>query len=359
MKGRADAMWPLLWRSVAAIVLLTVAAPADAAVQIELQTASGGVIISGAYPNYSAGFGAINGLGVGSPAAGVTILSGGVTGGVLYTTPYNMFISGIKNADNGVTAYASSNFSHPAILVLNSCPYNATCTSAANFSALSTNAAAPTTIIARPGVADKATSRATLAIFVANTNGSGAFTGSDTATITFVAKNYQNNQTDTITLTLNNQTVQTAVRLTLATASGGSIIAAGSDYAIDYSNVNGLGIGPATGLTTLSVSGGSIYATPYLLQPAFSSFSSTTGTLKAYVSTDFAHPSILELRDSSSSGGTYGAISKSSGAPTTLSSATSGTNVTRYLGLFVSNANGSGTFTGADVSTLTYTLIVP
>ena len=31
-----------------AIVLLTVAAPADAAVQIELQTASGGVIISGA-----------------------------------------------------------------------------------------------------------------------------------------------------------------------------------------------------------------------------------------------------------------------------------------------------------------------
>jgi hypothetical protein len=42
-----------------------------------------------------------------------------------------------------------------------------------------------------------------------------------------------------------------------------------------------------------------------------------------------------------------------------LSSATSGTNVTRYLGLFVSNANGSGTFTGADVSTLTYTLIVP
>jgi hypothetical protein len=75
---------------------------------------------------------------------------------------------------------------------------------------------------------------------------------------------------------------------------------------------------------------------------------------------DFAHPAILELRDAALAGGPYTAISKIAGAPTSLTTtAGSGTGLTRYLGLFVSNANGAGTFTGADSATLTYTLTVP
>jgi hypothetical protein len=108
-----------------------------------------------------------------------------------------------------------------------------------------------------------------------------------------------------------------------------------------------------------SVSGGQLYSTPYLLQPAFAGFSSTTGTLTAYVSSDFAHPSQLELRDSSS-GASYSTISKSSGAQTTLSSSAGPASaITRYLGLFVADTNGGTVFTGADNATMTFTLVVP
>ena len=102
-----------------------------------------------------------------------------------------------------------------------------------------------------------------------------------------------------------------------------------------------------------------LYGTPYLLQPTFAGFSSTSGTLTSYVSTDFVHPSQLELRDSSS-GSSYSTISKSSGSQTTFtSSAASASPITRYLGLFVSDTNGGAVFTGADTATVTFTLVVP
>ena len=87
--------------------------------------------------------------------------------------------------------------------------------------------------------------------------------------------------------------------------------------------------------------------------------SSTSGTLTSYVSTDFVHPSQLELRDSSN-GSSYSTISKSSSSQTTFtSSAASASPMTRYLGLFVSDTNGGAVFTGADTATVTYTLVVP
>ena len=112
-------------------------------------------------------------------------------------------------------------------------------------------------------------------------------------------------------------------------------------------------------MTVADVSGGERYSTPYLLQPSFAGFSSTTATIRAYVSTDFAHPSQLELQDSTS-GASFAALSKSAGIPTTLTvAAASGATLTRYLGLFVSGQNGPGVFTGSDNATVTFTLIVP
>ena len=62
------------------------------------------------------------------------------------------------------------------------------------------------------------------------------------------------------------------MRLTLATATGGLTISPGADFSMDFGSVNGLGFSPSAGLTTVAATGGVVYSTPYLLQPAFSAF---------------------------------------------------------------------------------------
>jgi hypothetical protein len=124
-----------------------------------------------------------------------------------------------------------------------------------------------------------------------------------------------------------------------------------------------LGINPAAGLTIVNgqVANGALYTTPYLIKPTFSGFNTTSGTtISTYVSTDFVHSTILKLYDSGSSGSGYGAISKNSGSPTQITnSVTSGSSITRYLGLFVGNNNAPGIVTGSpETATLTYTITV-
>jgi len=348
--------------------LLGAAVPACAQT-LTITTAPGGFTVSGAHPNFNAGFGNVNGLGIGTPGTGVSLITSGVSGGALYTTQYNLVVAGALGLglDAAVlSAFVSSNFTHPPVLTVQSCYPAAACTSAASFTTLSTNSGAPTTIIAKPGVLN-GTYTASLALLVSNVNGSGAFTGSDTATITFDVYAYSSifntltfRESDTLTLNTPSENVQTAVQFLLASAPGGLGVTPATDFAMNFGNVNGLGIGPGAGLSTSSVAGGKLYATPYLVEPAFSSFASTTGTLKVYVSTNFAHPAQLQLQDSSAGSGPFTAISTLSGTQTAITSAaSSGSNITRYLGLFVSNANGPTIFTGADNATLTYTLTVP
>lgn len=354
-----------LFASVMALMALT-ATPAWGQFTLRLAQAPGGMPIAGTGP-YTAGFGNVNGLGVGLPGTGITILTTGVAGAVLYTTPYNLVISGLTLGRTAtVDAYVSANFAHPTILVLQSCPYGGSCGSAASYTTISLVAGSRTPIIST-GVGN-GTYTAYLGLFVSATNGASAFTGTDSASVIFRATR-TGGTTRTATLNLTNpiQTVQTAVRLLLSTAPGGLTVSPGSDYAMNFGNVNGLGLGlPSPGLTVVSATGGVIYSTPYLIQPSFSSFLSTTSSVRVYVSTDFLHPSALELRDSAASGGPYTAISKLSGSPTSItSSASSGSTLTRYLGLFVSASSGPGAFPGTaggsapDSATLTYTLIVP
>jgi hypothetical protein len=79
-----------------------------------------------------------------------------------------------------------------------------------------------------------------------------------------------------------------------------------------------------------------------------------------YVSTNFVHSSALQLEDASSAGGPYTVISTSSGSQTSMTtSVTSGSTVTRYLGLLVAKINGGSALNGSDNATLTYTLSVP
>ena len=317
---------------------------------------NGGITITGTTPAWSASFGSVNGLGLGTPGTGQSILSS--VGGVMYTSPYAIVASGVSGANKAVVrAYVSTNFAHPTILQLYTCKTG--CTNANNYTAISTSALALTDIIDPPGANNGSTTRY-LGLFVSNQNGAAAFAGTDSATLTLtVYNNSTGSLVGTHTWAITNENVQTALKLVLATAPSGQVISAGSDFSLSYVNVNGLGLGPSPNLTVTSVSGGVIYSTPYLLQPTFASFSSTTGTLQAYVSTDFVHPAQLELRDSSSGSG-FSAISKASGSQTTLTtSATTASTVTRYLGLFVSDANGASVYTGTDNATVTFTLVVP
>jgi hypothetical protein len=328
-----------------------------------LSAAPGGIAFAGSGTSTLSGqFGVMNALGLGAPASGITVIP--LTNGALYLTQFQLTVSGLPNPHRGgVTAFVNSNFAHPAALVLEACPSTSSCNVAGNFAAVSTVAGAPTTIVPAPGINDQ-TVTAGLAIFLPDNDGASAFSGVDTAQVTFTVTDLINGKNlATAQILLNSpqgETVQTAVQLTLAAATGGLSIAPSVDYAMNFGNVNGLGFGPGAGLTTVAAPGGVIYSTPYLLQPAFTDFSSTTATLRAFVSTNFAHPAVLQLVDGPAASGPFNAIGTTAGTATQITTtAADRSSITRFLGLFVSNANGATAFTGSDAAAVTFTFTVP
>lgn len=328
-----------------------------------LSSAPGAITFSGSGTSTLSGqFGVMNALGLGVAASGITVVP--LTNGALYLTQFQLTISGLPTSHRGgVTAFVSSNFAHPAALVLEACPSTSSCNAAGNFSAISTVAGAPTTIVPAPGINNQ-TVTAGLAVFLPDNDGASAFSGIDTAQVTFTATDLINGKNfATAQILLNSpqgETVQTAVQLTLAAATGGLSITPSADYAMNFGNVNGLGFGPGAGLTTVAATGGVIYSTPYLLQPAFTDFSSTTATIRAFVSINFAHPAVLQLLDGPGNSGPFNAIGTTAGTATQITTtAADRSSITRFLGLFVSNANGATAFTGSDAAALTFTFTVP
>jgi hypothetical protein len=221
---------------------------------------------------------------------------------------------------------------------------------------------APSTVVATLG---NATVTGGIGIFVPDNDGATAFAGVDnTAIVTYVMRDVSNNNIlQTATWSFNatpNNTIQTAVQLTLATATGGLTVTPANNYSMNFGNVNGLGFGPAAGLTTVPAAGGVVYSTPYLIQPVFTDFTSTTATIKVFASTNFAHPTILQARDGTASAGTFNNIGLTAGTATQITAAaTDRSSITRFLGLFVSNINGPTSLRGGDNATLTFTMTVP
>lgn len=347
----------LLWISVFC------APTALAAANLVLQSAPAGVTITAAGGNYKTSFGTVNGLGIApaSPTAGVTIVA--LTNGALYYTTYQLEVTGGLPAGHqaNITGYVSTNFANPLALIVQSCPSTQACNSSGSFSSLPLTSGGAVDVVPLPGIAKNTLVTAGLAIFVPDNDGAAAFTGNDSAVVTLTAFD-AGTQIDQRTLSLNfpTETLETAVRLTLNSDPAGLTVSPAADYLMAFGNVNGLGIGAGSGLTPVARAGGIIYSTPYLVEPAFTDFASTTATVNVYVSTDFANPLILQLFDASAGAGPYNAISKSSGAPTQITNSYSNRSInSRYLGLFVSNLNGPTAFTGTDQATLTYTLTVP
>jgi len=329
---------------------------------LTLSQAVGGVAI--AQPTgttFQTSFGNVNALGIGPASqAGVTISA--QNNGAMYYSQVKAKV-GCLFGNCVVNAYVSANFTHTAALVMYACPSASACNSSANYSALSTNSGAPTAIVS-PAVANGTTVTIGFAFWVPDNNGASAYTGTDNATVTFnvIDTSFFNINLETDTLTFNNplSSVQTGVQLDLATDPSGITVTAAADYSMNFGNVNALGIGVGAGLTTVAHAGGIIYSTVYDYKPAFTGFSSSNGTVKVYVSTDFAHSAVLSLYDAAAAAGPYNAISKNSGAQTQITTtASSRSTNSRYLGLFISNVNGATAFTGTDTATLTYTLTVP
>jgi hypothetical protein len=342
-------------------VILAGARQARCAPSFSLLASPGGLAGTLVGSNYLNTFGSMNALGLGTPQTGLTVTA--LSNGAIYFTPYQVRFQGLTGGRTAsLTAYVSTNFTHPAAQIMQNCPSTATCTTSGGYSTMSTVQAAPSTVVASMG---NNTVTAGLGIFLPDNNGASAFAGVDnTGIITFTMRDLSNNNVlQTATFSFNaapNNTVQNAVRLTLASAAGGLTVTPAADFSMNFGNVNGLGFGPGAGLTTLAAAGGVIYRTPYLLQPAFTDFTSTTATIKTFVSTNFAHPTILVLRDAASSPGPYTNIGTTAGTATQITNtAANRSSITRFLGLFVANTNGATAFTGSDAATLTFTLTVP
>jgi hypothetical protein len=338
--------------------------PAAAAVSISVSSAGGGVTLGGSGSAGTMNVGNGNGLGVGTAGTNVTRVV--LASGPAYTSPFTLSLAAWGGtASVTVTAYVSGNFAHGAgatpLMRATYC-IAADCTVAANHQTLSTSAGSPSAL--RSGLANNATFTANVGALIVYVNGGTAFTGLDSATITFTAVDANNTaHTATATLTVS-ATVQTAVQFSLDTASGVGVTGGTTtDYLIDFGTVDGLGVSSGNGATKSTSATGALYSTSYLVRPAFSSMSSTTGTVRMYVSSNFAHTALLQLQDSTTgASNSFSAISTNSaaGSQTVISgSAASRTDITRYLGLYAFAVNGAGAFVGADSAVITYTLIVP
>ncbi|HYL93767.1 MAG TPA: hypothetical protein VEW69_11500 [Alphaproteobacteria bacterium] len=185
--------------------------------------------------------------------------------------------------------------------------------------------------------------------------------------------------TNTVSPTLQvSANIQKAVQLTLltgtSTAAHCTVTPAGGapDYTMNFGNVDALGINaPTCGSVFAPATPGvsnAIYWSDYNLKPVFTSHATTNAsTITAYVSTNFAGNNISMVRDSANSATVPGsaaaftAMSTAVGAQDTLASGagiTSGTAITRFIGVSIAPTNGAGIGTGAQTATVTFTLTI-
>ena len=156
-------------------------------------------------------------------------------------------------------------------------------------------------------------------------------------------------------------TAETAVTLTINTGSGGATVSddGSGAFSVSFGNVNGLGVGAAVAGVSVSTSGsGATYTTPITVTPAFSGFASTTATVKVYQDSGASTDSQSAAREGGSAGGVAAVPTVSGSATTVSASAASGSGITRYVGVFVSNANGGSKVVGSLAPKFVYTVMV-
>lgn len=138
--------------------------------------------------------------------------------------------------------------------------------------------------------------------------------------------------------------------VTIQTASGGVVVTGSNDvFSVDFGNVNGLGLGtPAAGVSVSRSSTGATYTTPVIIKANFTNCSGGgTLTLKVYQDSTTNSASQTAARQGSAPGSVIAVPSTLASATLITSSPVNGASITRYVGIFVSNANGAGRVTGS------------
>ena len=168
--------------------------------------------------------------------------------------------------------------------------------------------------------------------------------------------------------------IQKAVSLTLKTGTGANhcTVAAGgsTDYSMDFGTVDALAIStPTCGnkiAPTVPGTDNAIYWTDYQVVPVFTSHQTFSGTtVTAQVKTDFAAPhNIFVVRTSDATqssapsvAGDFAAMTVASD-DTLASSVTSGTALTRFIGVAVKPDNGNTVLQGNQSATVQFTITV-
>lgn len=149
-------------------------------------------------------------------------------------------------------------------------------------------------------------------------------------------------------------TVQTAVQLNISTILGGATVSGSTStglFAINFGNVNGLGVGSvASGVTVVADPSGALYKTPINLSPVYSGFTDETASIE--VEQDAAGDTQV-AREGNSSISASSTVSTSTPASVATGKA-SGSSVERYVGIYVARAEAAG----AKSATLIYTVTV-
>src|SRR5437867_4666408 len=164
--------------------------------------------------------------------------------------------------------------------------------------------------------------------------------------------------TSSVTLTAN---VETAVKLNITAGSGGATIVDGGSgaYSVSFGSVNGLGSGsPSTGVSVSTSGSGATYTTPITVTPVFSGFANTTATVSVYQDSTTSSNSQSAAREGSAAGSVASVPTSQGSASVVTASAASASGLTRYVGLFVSNANGGSAVTGTLSPKFIYSITV-
>jgi hypothetical protein len=177
-----------------------------------------------------------------------------------------------------------------------------------------------------------------------------------------------NNVSATLRVNVN---VQTAVQLTLSTATGGCSItnpgAGGEDFSIDFGDVNGLGLGTPSGcikaVDTATSASAAFYLTDYQMTAKFSGFTATGSTVTlTHAGFTNQGTNALDLHEGATATNASGLTQvPTSGTSHQMTGVASGTPTTRTLAVRVSNYNGSSPapVAGADHTVVTFQLTVP
>lgn len=156
---------------------LTINLSAQNAIQFTLATSGAGLTISPA-TDFSAAWGTVNGLGVGTPTSGLTTYSS--AGGAVYETPISLLpvYSSFSSTTCTLSVYVSSNFTHSSVFILKD-----TGTSGGPYTTISLSSATPTSMTTT--AASSSTVTRYLGVLVSNLDGVSSYSGSDNATLTY------------------------------------------------------------------------------------------------------------------------------------------------------------------------------